>query len=68
MFGAAKETYKAIKKKKYVVVKISKAPWSYKKNKNFREYLYHCILHHPQFVLSPIENYFIYVSVDGNYE
>ena len=35
-------------------------------NQNLKESPYHCIILHPQVVLSPIANDCIYVSIDGN--
>ena len=37
-----------------------------KLNQKVREYLYHCIIHHPQVLKSPIANSCLYVSIGGH--
>ena len=53
-------------KRKCVVAKHCKAPWSYKKNQKVRENLYYWILHHPQVLQYQISKFCLNVYIDGN--
>ena len=67
-FCAAKAKRKAIKKYNVFWSNIAKRRGHTKMNKKVRESLYHWILNYPQVLLSPIADYCLYVSFDGNYE
>ena len=67
-FGAAKAKHKAIKKYNVLWSNIAKRHGHTKINQKVKEALYHWVIHNPQVVLSPIGNYCLYVSIDGNYE
>ena len=67
-FDTDKAIHKAIKKINALWSIIANRRGHTKVNQNCIEVLYHWIIHHPKFLISPISNYFIYASIDGNSE